>query len=121
MTATPGPYSQVVVVPAGDLVVLSGQGPLDDDMNLVGETIEEQTKATLERCRRLLAQQGCTFADVFKVSVFMTNLADWPRFNQAYREVMAEPLPARTTVGTSLLLGMQIEIDMWASRPRGRS
>lgn len=111
-----GPFSPVVVVPAGDLVVVSGQGPLDGDNNLVGETIEEQTASTIERCRRLLEAAGAGLEDVFKVSVYLTDLALWPRFNEAYKTAMPVPLPARTAVGTDLLMGMMVELEMWAVR-----
>ena len=40
--------------------------------NIVGDTIEEQTRATLANCRRQLESAGCTFADVFKVNAYMT-------------------------------------------------
>lgn len=98
------------------LVAISGQGPLDDDGNLVGEAIEEQAHATLERCRRALGTCGCAFTEVFKVNVYLADLDHWARFNDVYRRAMPAPLPARTTVGAALLMGMLVEIDMLAQR-----
>jgi 2-iminobutanoate/2-iminopropanoate deaminase len=63
-----------------------------------------------------LERAGCTFADVFKVNAYMTNLDDWARFNAVYAEIMPEPRPARTTVGAKLLRTFQIEIEMWAAK-----
>jgi 2-iminobutanoate/2-iminopropanoate deaminase len=115
--STAGPYSPVLEVQAGRMIVISGQVALDLQGNIVGDTIEEQTRQTLENCRRLLESAGCTFADVFKVNAFMTNLEDWNRFNAVYMEAMPDPRPARTTVGVQLLRKFLIEIEMWAAKP----
>jgi 2-iminobutanoate/2-iminopropanoate deaminase len=113
---TAGPYSPVLEVQGDRLVVISGQVALDLQGNVVGDTIEEQTRATLANCRRLLESAGCTFDDVFKVNAFMTNLDDWNRFNVVYMEIMQEPRPVRTTVGVKLLRSFLIEIEMWAAK-----
>ncbi len=111
-----GPYSPVLEVQADRLIVISGQVALDLDGNIVGDTIEDQTRQTLANCRRLLESAGCTFEDVFKVNAFMTNLDDWNRFNAVYMEMMSEPRPVRTTVGVQLLRTCLIEIEMWAAK-----
>jgi 2-iminobutanoate/2-iminopropanoate deaminase len=113
---TAGPYSPVLEVQADRLVVISGQVALDLDGNIVGDTIEVQTRQTMANCRRQLESAGCTFDDVFKVNAFMTNLDDWSRFNVVYMELMPEPRPVRTTVGVKLLGKCQIEIEMWAAK-----
>jgi 2-iminobutanoate/2-iminopropanoate deaminase len=114
--ATAGPYSPVLEVQADRLVVISGQVALDLEGNIVGDTIEDQTRQTLANCRRLLESAGCTFEDVFKVNAFMTDLNDWNRFNAVYVEMMPEPRPVRTTVGVKLLRTFLIEIEMWAAK-----
>jgi 2-iminobutanoate/2-iminopropanoate deaminase len=113
---TAGPYSPVLEVQADRLVVISGQVALDLEGNLVGDTIEEQTRQTMANCLRLLESAGCTLDDVFKVNAFMTNLDDWSRFNTVYMELIPEPRPVRTTVGVKLLGKCQIEIEMWAAK-----
>jgi enamine deaminase RidA (YjgF/YER057c/UK114 family) len=113
---TAGPYSPVTVVRPGSLVVLSGQGPLDAGGGVVGANIAEQTRVTLENCRTQLATAGCSLDDVFKVTAYLADLADWPAFNAVYAEVMRRPLPVRTAIGVSLLMGMRVEIEMWAAR-----
>lgn len=117
--ASAGPYSPVLVIPAGDLVAISGQGPLDGDGRVVGDTIEEQTEKTFENCARQLAVAGCTLDDVWKVNVYLTDLDEWARMNEVYRRFFTAPFPVRTTAGADLLLGMRIEIDMVATRPPG--
>lgn len=114
---TAGPYSPVLEVNPGKLIVISGQAALDHEGNVIGETIEEQTRLTLENCFAQLASAGCTPADVFKVNIFMTDLAEWPRLNAVYQEMMPAPRPVRTAVQTGLLFTLKVEIEMWGVRP----
>ena len=113
---TAGPYSPVLEISGFQkIVVISGQAALDMQGNVIGETIEEQTIKTLENCKAQLERAGCTFDNVFKVNAFMTDLEEWPRFNQVYSEIMGRPFPVRTVVGTKLLSTFKIEIEMWAA------
>ena len=113
---TAGPYSPVLEIEANKLVLISGQTPIDMDGNVVGETIEEQTEYTLENCKKQLAKAGCTFADVFKVNVYLTDLDNWPRFNKVYAAHFPEPLPVRTAVQAGLLYTFLVEIELWAAK-----
>ena len=112
--STAGPYSPVLEIDAERLVVLSGQVAIDLDGGVVGDTIEEQAEAALANCARQLAMAGCGFADVFKVNVYLTDLAEWSRFNAVYEEQMPPPRPVRTAVQAVLLEGFRVEIEMWA-------
>jgi 2-iminobutanoate/2-iminopropanoate deaminase len=115
--ATAGPYSPVLEVQADRLVVISGQVALDPQGNVIGDDIEEQTRHTLANCQRQLKSAGCGFSDVFKVNVFLADVAEWARFNAVYAEAMPQPRPVRTTVGAVLLPGLRVEIEMWAAKP----
>jgi enamine deaminase RidA (YjgF/YER057c/UK114 family) len=103
-------------VAAERLVVISGQAALAPDGSVVGDDVEEQTRVTLQNCRRQLATAGCDLGDVVKVNVYLTDMALWDRFNAVYREVLPEPRPARTAVGAALLDGLLVEVEMWAAR-----
>ena len=113
---TAGPYSPVLEVNPSRIVVISGQAAIDPDGIIIGDTIEAQARYTLENCRKQLETAGCTLADVFKANVYLTDLAEWGRFNVVYREIVPEPRPVRTAVGTKLLEGLLVEIEMWAVR-----
>ncbi len=115
---TAGPYSPVLEVDATRLVVISGQVAVDMDGAVVGETIEEQTQATLDNCTAQLASANCTLADVFKVNIYLTDLSQWMRFNAVYETMMPEPLPVRTAVQAVLLPGFLVEIEMWAVKSK---
>lgn len=114
---TAGPYSPVLEVDARRLVVLSGQVAVDVDGDVIGRTVAEQTAATLANCAEKLCAAGCGFGDVFKVNVFLLDIATWDEFNVVYREAMPEPLPVRTAVQAVLLPGFLVEIEMWAVKP----
>ncbi|MEX3008489.1 RidA family protein [Hoeflea sp. TYP-13] len=114
---TAGPYSPVLEIKAGSLVVISGQVAIKDDGSLFAEDIEEQSRHTLMNCERQLAAADCGFADVFKVNVYLTDLKNWPAFNEVYRKVMPDPLPVRTAVQAALLENFLVEIEMWAAKP----
>ena len=114
---TAGPYSPVIEIDARRLVVLSGQVAVGPDGEVIGETIEEQTRATLENCRKQLDAAGATLADVFKVNVYLSDLAEWSRFNAVYETALPAPLPVRTAVQAVLLPPFRVEIEMWAVKP----
>ncbi|KZK77969.1 Enamine/imine deaminase [Pseudovibrio sp. W64] len=111
---TAGPYSPVLIVKADKIALISGQAPLDDEGNVIGETIEEQTRVTLDNCLKQLQTVDCDLGDVFKVNVFLTDLEEWERFNVVYQEYMPEPRPVRTAVQAGLLSTFKVEIEMWA-------
>lgn len=114
--ATAGPYSPVLEVDARRIVVISGQVAVDMAGRVVGETIEEQTQATLKNCMRQLGVAQCTLADVFKANIYLTDLALWPRFNTVYEATVPAPRPVRTAVQAGLLPGFLVEIEMWAAK-----
>src|SRR5690606_13664917 len=101
-----------------NLVVLSGQVAVDLDGQVIGSTIEKQTRATLENCATQLASAGCSLADVFKVNIYLTDLDDWARCNAICEEIMPAPLPGRTAIQAVLLPGFLVEIEMWAVKAK---
>ncbi len=111
---TAGPYSSVLEVTCRKLVVISGCAAIGMDGSILGESIEEQASATLDNCEKQLQSAGCGFADVFKVNVYMKDLADWGRFNEVYKRRFPDPKPVRTAVQAGLLPNLLCEVEMWA-------
>jgi len=109
--AAVGPYSQGYK--AGDFIFVAGQGPLDPQTGKVqGDTIEEQTRRTLENIKAILEAGGASMRDVVKVTVIITDLANFRPMNEVYKSFFYEPFPARITYGAGLALpGMLVEID----------
>jgi 2-iminobutanoate/2-iminopropanoate deaminase len=113
------PYSQAVAY--GGLLFLSGQLPLDPASGrLVAGEIEAQTERVLENLSAVLAAGGSSLARVLRTTVFLADLALFPRMNAVYgRFFTSEPRPARTTIQAGLPLGALLEIDAVAARDEG--
>jgi len=108
-----GAYSQGLRV--GDFIFVSGQGPKDPVTgNNVGDTIEEHTKQVLENIKAILEEGGASMADVVKSTVHLTDLSLFGRYNEVYATYFPDPKPVRTTVGSQLLGGILVEIDVIA-------
>ncbi|MGL4982168.1 MAG: RidA family protein [Treponemataceae bacterium] len=111
------PYSKVLEIDASKLVVICGQVGEDENEELVGDTIEVQTEASLKNCQTQLNHAGCSLTDVFKVNIYIANMSDWSRLNAIYLKFFTnEKLPVRTTVQAGLPEGYLVEIEMWATK-----
>jgi 2-iminobutanoate/2-iminopropanoate deaminase len=88
---------------AGGFVFVSGQVPRDPVTGaLVGDDIESQTKQVIAHVQRALAAAGASLADVVSVTVYLADIDDWGRFNDAYKQLMPSPYPTRTALGANL-------------------
>jgi 2-iminobutanoate/2-iminopropanoate deaminase len=106
-----GPYSQAVS--ADGWVFCSGQVPLDARTGeVVGNSITEQTTRCLENLSVVLDAAGSSLIHVVKVTAYLTDMNDFPEFNEAYQSFFAVDPPARATVGVaSLPKGARVEVD----------
>lgn len=107
-----GPYSQGLA--AGNTIYVAGQGPEDPVTGAVGPTIAEQTRQVMLNIKSILETSGATMDNVVKSTVHLTNLDDFEAFNKVYSEFFTRPYPVRTTVGSTLLRGILVEIDVVA-------
>jgi 2-iminobutanoate/2-iminopropanoate deaminase len=111
-----GGYSQAMI--DGELVYLSScTAPADPETGEVPETIAGQTEGAIRNVERVLEAAGTSLDRVVKVTVYLADATQFPEFDEAYRGLMPEPRPARTTVGASLahVPGSLIAIDAIAS------
>ena len=112
--AGPGsPFSTATRV--GDVVYLSGQIGVGPDGKLP-EGFEAQAKQTMENVGAGLKRVGLGWGDVFKCTVMIDNMADWPKFNTIYVPYFpAGKLPARSAFGADgLALGALLELECMA-------
>jgi 2-iminobutanoate/2-iminopropanoate deaminase len=101
-------------VRAGNLLFVSGFVPVDGDGRLVGgDDVVAQVRQVFANLRAVLAAAGATFADVVKVTVYLTDIADRARINPVRQEVFGDTRPASTLVEVSALVvpGAKVEID----------
>ena len=105
-----GPYSQAVR--AGDTVYLSGQIPLDPKTMQIVEGFENQVKRVFDNLRAVCRAAGGDFDRVVRVTIYLTDLGQFPKVNEIMATYFREPYPARVTIGAaSLPRGAQVEID----------
>jgi reactive intermediate/imine deaminase len=106
-----GTYSQAVR--AGDVVYLSGQIPLDPGtMQIVAGDFEAQAKRAFDNLRAVARAAGGDFDRVVRVTVYLTDLANFAKVNEVMATYFREPYPARAAVGAaSLPRGALVEIE----------
>ena len=105
-----GTYSQAVR--AGDTVYLSGQIPLDPKTMQIVEGFENQVKRVFENLRAVCRAAGGDFDRVVRVTVYLTDLANFAKVNEVMAQYIAEPYPARAAVGVAQLpRGARVEIE----------
>jgi enamine deaminase RidA (YjgF/YER057c/UK114 family) len=104
----------------GDIVFLSGVGPLEEDLSLVGgDDVVAQARKTHENLGRVLGALGVSFADVLKVTVYLTDVGDRAAINPVRQEFFGEARPASTLIGVNELAipGMKLEIEAVVGLP----
>ncbi len=107
-------------VRAGELVFVSGIVAVDGEGRLVGgDDVVEQARQVFRNMGDVLAAAGCGFADVVKVTVFLTDVEDRPRINPVRQEVFGDARPASTLVEVPRLAveGAKVEIECVAVVP----
>ena len=112
-----GPYSQAVQV--GSFVFCSGQIPLDPTtMEIVNGGIEAQAVRVLDNMRAVAEAAGAQLQDAVKLTIFLTDLADFGIVNETMKRYFDAPYPARSTVQVSALpKGANIEIEATLALP----
>lgn len=104
----------------GQLLFVSGCVPVDAEGRLVGgDDVVEQARQTFANIGAVLDAGGSSFADVVKVTVFLTDIDDRPKINPVRQEVFGESRPASTLVEVSRLAipGAKIEVEAVAVVP----
>ena len=98
-----GPYAQGVAA-SGSMVFVSGQLPIDPATgDLCTGTMAEQTRQSMNNVAAILAEAGCTLADVVKTTIFLKDLGDFAEVNGAYAEFFPNDPPARACVQVAKL------------------
>jgi reactive intermediate/imine deaminase len=111
----PEPISHYTdAVRVGDLLFVSGCVPVDSEGRLVGgDDVVAQARQTFENVGAVLTAGGSSFADVAKVTVFLTDVDDRAKINPVRQEFFGDARPASTLVEVSALAipGAKIEVE----------
>jgi len=110
-----GPYSQGVI--AGGLLFVSGQIAIDPASNqLVTGDIEAQTEQVMKNLLAVLTAAKMGADNVVKTTVYLADLADFPKMNEVYARFLGKTPPARSTIQAAALpRGVKVEIDVIAA------
>jgi 2-iminobutanoate/2-iminopropanoate deaminase len=118
-----GPYSPAVH--AGEWVVCSGQlgvRPSENGPELVEGGLVEESRQALANVGGLLADNGLSWADVVKTTVFLTDIGGYSSFNEVYLSALGENRPARSLIAVAgLPMGGLVEVEVWAHKPTPQS
>jgi len=118
MSTPVGPYAPAVR--AGQWLATSGQlgvEPGPDGPVVVAGGFAQQARQALANVGGLLTGRGFGWADVVKATAFLTDIGDYPAFNEIYLSVIGDARPARSVVAVAALpLGALVEVEVWAYR-----
>ena len=113
----PLPFSQAVRM--GNLVFVSGQGPIDPITHEVKGDIKAQTERMLENIKAILGAAGTNLLNVVSTTVYLTDLQNFEGMNEVYRKYFPKDPPPRATVQAGLLRGMLVEMQCIAAIAEG--
>jgi 2-iminobutanoate/2-iminopropanoate deaminase len=110
-----GPYSQAIRW--GDLIFVSGQIPIDPATSqVVGDDVAAQTERVLQNLAAILEAAGASLGQVLKTTVYLRDLNDFGKMNEAYARFFSEQPPARATVQVARLpRDVSVEIEAVAA------
>ncbi len=109
--AAVGPYSQAVR--AGEFVFTAGQlGIVPGTKEFAGLDIESQTRQALENLKAVLEASGSCLEHAVKMTVYLSDMAEFARMNAVYGSFFPKAPPARSAVQAAALpLGGRVEIE----------
>lgn len=109
-SATGLPFSDGIV--AGNTLYVAGQQGTDESGKLAAGGIGPETTATLGNIQKVLKAAGFDLKDVVSVTVYLTDIHEFPDMNKVYKEIMPDPKPARATIQAGALVNnARIEIS----------
>lgn len=110
-----GPYSQATK--ANGFMFISGQIPLNPETGqMEALDVVGQTKQVMANLLAILEAEGLGFSDLVKTTIYLTDLGDFGRVNEAYGSCLEGDAPARATVQVAALpKGAKVEIEAVAA------
>ena len=99
----------------GDLVIVSGQAALDEHGSIVGVgDFDAQAEQTFENLRRVLEAGGSGLDKIVKVTIYLTDMANFPKIVELRARYFSQPWPADTIVGVTALALPELQIEIEA-------
>jgi len=106
-------FSQGVACSGKKIIFIAGQVGIAPSGKIVSENVEAQTKQAFENMKQVLKDAGASMKNVAKLTVYLTDINDLPRYSEVMRTYFKRSLPAQTAVEVSRLAlpELKIEID----------
>ncbi len=121
ITLPDDPLAPYCIAPAwqvGDLLFLSGQASIGADGSIVGEgDFDAQLAQTFANIETVLAAAGSDLSKIVKVTIYLTDMGNFPKIVEARKRWFTPPYPADTTleVRSLALPELMVEIDVIAA------
>lgn len=109
------PYSQAILAQGSQLLFISGQVPVDAAGQLVGaDDFRSQVHQVFRNLQANLEAAGATWRNVAKLTVFLTDMANFPVFSEVRQEYLQPDYPAATTVAIKALVAPEWLVEVEA-------
>jgi 2-iminobutanoate/2-iminopropanoate deaminase len=90
-----GPYSQAII--SGTMIYTSGQLPIDPETGeMVANDITLQTRMCLKNVKAILEEAGSNMDKIVKTTVFLSDMGNFVKMNEVYKEFFSGDFPARS-------------------------
>jgi 2-iminobutanoate/2-iminopropanoate deaminase len=110
-----GPYSQAAF--KNGMLFISGQLGIDPNTGNLAESFEAQSYLVFNNLKAILEEEGMSFANAVKVSVFVTDMNNFAALNEIYKQYFSQPFPAREVIQVAgLPKGGDVEISLIAMK-----
>ncbi|MGK0149685.1 RidA family protein [Pseudomonas putida] len=111
-TSLPFPFSKAVEV--GGILYLSGQVSMTPDAKPIRGDVQAQTRVIMDSISETLDSMGSGRQNIFKVTVWLSDMKHFSDFNQAYAAYFVDRLPVRSVVSAKLAFDLDVEIEVQA-------
>lgn len=106
-----GPYSQAII--ADKFVFVAGQRPQDPVTGTISDNIRDQTRQCIKNIEVILKKAGSSLENIVRSNVYLSDIKYFNEMNEAYKEMVPQPYPSRTTTGVQLR-NILVEIEVIA-------
>lgn len=111
----PWPYAQGMILRGGDLMICSGQVAFNADRDIVCKgDLRGQTRQAFENLKTVLNAAGSSFDDILHITVYLTEMREFPRLGEIARQYLREPFPCMTLIGVKELAWPDLMVELQA-------
>ena len=108
----PFPFAKATEV--NNVLYLSGQVSMDNTGKPIYGNINQQTEIIMVNLQKTLQELGSSLDQVFKVTVWLSDMSYFQNFNQTYQKFFKENFPARSVIASQLAFNLDVEIELQA-------